>query len=388
LAPLSKCSNLRSLDLALCKGDIKFTALIKAVRKLEKLISLRLPQPFQFDDAYPIMKRSNFTENIWPPHLQHLEFRGNFSSLHLDPDPDFDFFKSFHWPDSLTCLTINTNDDWDRFKINLMLQNSQLSNYLRSLTIYPDHHDSLCKSSVWIDRILTFLPRLRFLSLQACTFDDQYNTAIDNDIDSDPPIISLVSPSSVHLHECHSLEVLELHSCIYPSKTYTRFLNLLRELIMSYADPNEYREYPPPLAMLRAIGLHDTSPSVKGANKEVVLGLHHALRVLNLAREVRQRKWLGTETSSSLPNSHSARHGAQGEDSKEYAYEDARNPVRERTESMFVCDEDRLENMEWTYKHRYTGEGIGPNDGGYVGVYFLEPNNGSTRRFGKGNLIW
>ncbi|KAL5366030.1 F-box domain protein [Aspergillus floccosus] len=143
LPALSKCLNLRHLDLSLVGDPIAFPSLKRALYKLTKLVSLRLPQStvLTTDDPTP-----------WPPSLHRLQVSGRFSPQDI---------PLFAWPPGLTSLALK-NTDLTVEHIGSLMSSPHLSHSLKRLTI-SDSNRFLCTES--INAIPAFLPNLVFLSV-------------------------------------------------------------------------------------------------------------------------------------------------------------------------------------------------------------------------------
>lgn len=146
LPSLSKCGNLRHLDLSLVRDHIPFANLKKAISHLQKLISLRLPRStiLTVDDGPSYL--------AWPPRLSRLQLSGSFPSS----------VGTFSWPDSLTSLTLKNCTNLSVGPISDLLSSPQLARTLNRLRISNSNRDLQPES---INAIPAFLPGLKFLSV-------------------------------------------------------------------------------------------------------------------------------------------------------------------------------------------------------------------------------
>lgn len=160
LSPLSKCSNLRHLDLLLVSG-IGPLAIRKAISRLQNLRSLRVPYGGIIE--VPVGKGTS-----WPPLLERLDFSG---CLPIFP-------QSITWPVGLStlslvgvsCAELQTNPLYD------LLKSLESSSHLRRLLI--------TESSSWLDdsrvaSILLNLPHLTFLSVPGQHISDLFFDSVD-----------------------------------------------------------------------------------------------------------------------------------------------------------------------------------------------------------------
>lgn len=95
LAPLSKCSSLRYLNLSWISGAIDLSAFFSSISKLEKLECLYFPRSCQ------VGKGASQHTGLWPPNLRELHISGYLSQKSLS------FFSNY--PPSLTKLFIESN---------------------------------------------------------------------------------------------------------------------------------------------------------------------------------------------------------------------------------------------------------------------------------------
>ncbi|KAJ9210176.1 hypothetical protein DTO166G4_8188 [Paecilomyces variotii] len=153
LASLSKCNNLRYLDLYLVRESIPFTSLKKSLSNLEKLTTIRLPRSTS-------LNVSDSTNIKWPSNLQRLQLSGSFPSS----------IGSFSWPDRLTSLTLRSCEDLSVAPMSSLLSSPQLSRTLKRLTILENRR--LDPAS--IKAVPIFLPQLKFLSVPGGLVDDSF----------------------------------------------------------------------------------------------------------------------------------------------------------------------------------------------------------------------
>ncbi|GFF45581.1 F-box protein YDR306C [Aspergillus udagawae] len=155
LPALSKCTNLRHLDLSLVADPIPFPNLKKAFSRLPRLRTLRLPRSTNLD-----VPDSSRTE--WPPLLHKLQLSGQFSATTI---------PSFSWPPALTSLTLKNCTDLSVTSIACLLSSPQLSETLKHLTIsYANRR--LEPGS--INAVTAFLPGLTFLSVPGDMVDETF----------------------------------------------------------------------------------------------------------------------------------------------------------------------------------------------------------------------
>ncbi|KAI9041172.1 F-box domain protein [Aspergillus affinis] len=159
LPALSKCTNLRSLDLALVNDPIPFTNLKQALSPLHKLNTLRLPNSTNLTSAE---STSPSTAVAWPPQITRLQLSGRFNPLTI---------PSFAWPASLTSLSIKNCADLSVSNLGSLLSSPHLNNSLRRLSISGANRGLQPES---INAILAFLPGLAILSVPGDMVDDTF----------------------------------------------------------------------------------------------------------------------------------------------------------------------------------------------------------------------
>ncbi|KAL4892983.1 F-box domain protein [Aspergillus ambiguus] len=159
LPALSKCLNLRQLDLSLVGDPIAFPSLKKALHRLTRLVSLRLPQSTTLTTDRDSDSDSDST--AWPPHLHRLQLSGRFSPQTI---------PLFAWPPALTSLALK-NTDCTVEHIASLLSSPHLSHSLTRLTI-SNANRFLTPDS--INAIPAFLPNLVFLSVPGDLVEDPF----------------------------------------------------------------------------------------------------------------------------------------------------------------------------------------------------------------------
>ncbi|KAF7177229.1 hypothetical protein CNMCM7691_005051 [Aspergillus felis] len=155
LPALSKCTNLRHLDLSLVADSIPFLNLKKALSRLLRLRTLRLPRSTNLDAP-----DSSRTE--WPPLLHKLQLSGHFSATTI---------PSFSWPPALTSLTLKNCTDLSVTSIACLLSSPQLSETLKHLTISYANRGLEPGS---INAVTALLPGLTFLSVPGDMVDETF----------------------------------------------------------------------------------------------------------------------------------------------------------------------------------------------------------------------
>ncbi|RHZ68149.1 F-box domain protein [Aspergillus thermomutatus] len=155
LPALSKCTNLRHLDLSLVVDPIPFPDLKKSLSRLPRLRTLRLPHSTNLD-----VPDSSRTE--WPPLLHKLQLSGHFSATTI---------PSFSWPPALTSLTLKNCTDLSVTSIACLLSSPQLSETLRHLAI-SNANRGLEPGS--INAVTAFLPDLTSLSVPGDMVDETF----------------------------------------------------------------------------------------------------------------------------------------------------------------------------------------------------------------------
>ncbi|KAL1999147.1 hypothetical protein VTN02DRAFT_4990 [Thermoascus thermophilus] len=151
LPALSKCGNLRHLDLSLVRDHIPFANLKKAIGHLQRLTSLRLPRSTILtvdDDPSSLLS--------WPPGLSRLQLSGSF------PPSSLSSIGTLSWPASLTSLTLKNCTDLSVGPISALLSSPQLARSLIRLRI-SNANRALQPES--INAVPAFLPGLKFLSV-------------------------------------------------------------------------------------------------------------------------------------------------------------------------------------------------------------------------------
>ncbi|KAL1971056.1 hypothetical protein VTN77DRAFT_7 [Rasamsonia byssochlamydoides] len=155
LASLSKCGNLRYLDLSLVNESIPFTSLKKAISHLQKLVTLRLPRSTILTDPERLQ---------WPPKLQRLQVGGTFK----------DNMHSFLWPEQITRMSLKNCTDLSVGAMRALVTNPHLGRNLRRLTVSTFNRGLQMES---ISIIPTYLTNLVFLSVPGdLIFDDFFET--------------------------------------------------------------------------------------------------------------------------------------------------------------------------------------------------------------------
>lgn len=97
LAPLSKCSRLRYLDLSRISGAMDLSAFFSSISKLDRLECLYFPRSCQVGEGAGKQRTG-----LWPPNLRELYISG-----YLDPEC-LSYFSNY--PPSLTKLSIESNN--------------------------------------------------------------------------------------------------------------------------------------------------------------------------------------------------------------------------------------------------------------------------------------
>lgn len=151
LPSLSKCRNLRHLDLFLISANIPLPELKKAIQDLPKLTTLKLPKSSNLRSIDASMSAN------WPPNLTTLQLSGKF-----DPET----IATFPWPLHLTDLILTYCRPLDANGMSSLLSNPQLGQRLKRLTVTP--HDTGMDYEA-AEVILPLLPELIFLSIPEST---------------------------------------------------------------------------------------------------------------------------------------------------------------------------------------------------------------------------
>ncbi|KAK1147439.1 hypothetical protein N8T08_001521 [Aspergillus melleus] len=160
LPALSKCTNLRSLDLSLVGDPIPFTNLKQALSRLRKLNTLRLPQSTSLTSAESTSLSTTAVE--WPPQITRLQLSGRFNPLTI---------PTFAWPASLTSLSLKNCADLSVSNLGSLLSSPYLNHSLRRLSISGANRGLQPES---INAILAFLPGLTTLSVPGDMVDDTF----------------------------------------------------------------------------------------------------------------------------------------------------------------------------------------------------------------------
>lgn len=210
LPALSKCYNLRHLDLSLVSDSLPFSNLKKALSHLPKLLSLRLPRTTSITD-------STLESDLlpWPPLLHRLQLAGSFSDLTI---------SSVSWPPRLTSLILRNCPDLSVNKLGSLLSSPHLARSLSRLTISGSNRKLQPQS---IAAVPSFLPDLTFLSVPGDLVDESFFD-----------MLSLKSASPL------ALELLEFGTPHYESRLYFSTSSLMTALDGA-------------LANLRAVGFAD-----------------------------------------------------------------------------------------------------------------------------------
>lgn len=158
LPALSKCRNIRHLDLSLVGEPLPFQNLKKALSSLSKLLTLRLPRSTSLDEFQA--QRSQLVS--WPPHLYRLQFSGSFSPTAI---------PSFAWPPSLTSLALKNCSDLSVNNLGSLISSPHLATCLSRLTISGSNRNLSPES---INAIPAFLPGLNFLSIPGDLVEESF----------------------------------------------------------------------------------------------------------------------------------------------------------------------------------------------------------------------
>ncbi|PYI08839.1 hypothetical protein BO78DRAFT_395423 [Aspergillus sclerotiicarbonarius CBS 121057] len=208
LPALSKCTNLKHLDLSLVGEQIPFPNLKKAISNLSRLTTLRLPR------TTTLTSHSDSAATIdWPPNLHRLQFSGHFRPLVV---------SNFSWPRTLTSLTLKNCIDLSVSNLGSLMSNPQLAT-LKRFTISGSNRGLQPES---INAIPVFLPELNSLSVPGDFVNDSF--------------FDIVS----HMHPPLPLEVLEFG-----------FPSIDASLSFSTSSLITTMEYG--LANLRSVGFHE-----------------------------------------------------------------------------------------------------------------------------------
>ncbi|PLB45713.1 F-box domain protein [Aspergillus steynii IBT 23096] len=159
LPALSKCVNLRSLDLSLVGDPIPFTNLKQALSRLRKLSTLRLPRSTILTPP----ESSSASQAIeWPPQLTRLQLSGRFNPLTI---------PTFAWPLSLTSLSLKNCSDLSVSNLGSLMSSPYLNHSLQRLSISGANRGLQPES---VNAILAFLPRLTTLSIPGDMVEDTF----------------------------------------------------------------------------------------------------------------------------------------------------------------------------------------------------------------------
>ncbi|ODM18984.1 hypothetical protein SI65_05601 [Aspergillus cristatus] len=211
LPALSKCHNLRHLDLSLVGEPLPFANLKKALSSLTKLLTLRLPRSTSLDEFQA--QASQLAS--WPLRLYRLQFSGSFSATAI---------PSFAWPPSLTSLTLKNCSDLSVNNLGSLISNPNLATSLSRLTISGSNRNLSPES---INAIPAFLPGLNFLSIPGDLVQESFFDMLNYMV---PPL---------------ALEVLE-------------FGNPFFEATLGFSTAALVESFATGLGNLRAVGFADT----------------------------------------------------------------------------------------------------------------------------------
>nr|POE58048.1 f-box protein [Quercus suber] len=151
LPPLSKCNNLKALDLSLVSESPPLHNLFKTTAHLEKLVSFRLPRSSGFGGQ---IKKSEQLSQHWPPKLRDLSLSGGIDGLFLHGVVGL--------PEALQKLTIEHCPLIRTFEMDNLLQRAVIS--LPQLTDVTIRHLPRLSGNA-LDHLLLLLPQLRRLSI-------------------------------------------------------------------------------------------------------------------------------------------------------------------------------------------------------------------------------
>ncbi|KAL2362649.1 hypothetical protein RJZ56_004453 [Blastomyces dermatitidis] len=145
LGALSKCTNLRSIDLLHVIRKLEFEAVKKAIQYLDNLRRLRLSRSTSISTAGIHLP--------WPPNLRKLEISGKLDAATM---------HAFVWPPKISSITLAGNALREPDVIPAVLGNPYLRTHLKSLRIpYEIHH-----TPEHAELLLHCIPNLLYLSIQ------------------------------------------------------------------------------------------------------------------------------------------------------------------------------------------------------------------------------
>ncbi|EED20190.1 F-box domain protein [Talaromyces stipitatus ATCC 10500] len=163
LSPLSKCTNLRYLDLSLVHEPLSFESIIKSIRSMKRLITFRSPASMRITHE-PFSKHTEYPK--WPPNLTTLQLSGTIETSSMD---------TFHWPENITQLCLKNCLTLSLEVMTAILSNPQLGTKLKRLTI-STYNRGLQPECIHL--IPAFLPNLVFLSIPGDLVQDMFFSMI------------------------------------------------------------------------------------------------------------------------------------------------------------------------------------------------------------------
>ncbi|KAJ5174757.1 uncharacterized protein N7482_000634 [Penicillium canariense] len=147
LAAISKCRELRHLDLRLVRGrSIDFPRIKKAVSNLQQLRSLFLPATME-------MTPTDSSAGEWPPRLSYMTVGGYFNP---------ELMPTFNWPPNISKLQLRYCTELDTPVLKNIFSNEQLRTSLKGLILNNTNWEMFSEEE---SDVLYSLPNLDYLKM-------------------------------------------------------------------------------------------------------------------------------------------------------------------------------------------------------------------------------
>ncbi|KAK2839335.1 hypothetical protein FQN49_006243 [Arthroderma sp. PD_2] len=161
LTPMSKCLNLRIVDLSVLMTVVPFLSIPHAVRNLQNLETLRFP-PEMSNEGLP--KINEFQDEKtpmyqWPPKLKRLQLWRVHDSIILG---------NFIWPETVTAVTLTESVHYPFNNIVQTLMTGGAPHRLQRIRILSDHQTD---EIAFLAPLCSQMDKLKFLSLRGCGCD-------------------------------------------------------------------------------------------------------------------------------------------------------------------------------------------------------------------------
>ncbi|KAM5447597.1 hypothetical protein MaudCBS49596_005856 [Microsporum audouinii] len=162
LTPMSKCLNLRIVDLSVLMTIVPFLSIPHAVRHLRDLETLRFP-PEMSNKGLPKVNQPQNERSPpmyqWPPKLKRLQLWRVHDSIILG---------NFIWPETVTAVTLTESTHYPFNYILQTLVNGSARHRLQRVRIVSNRQTDEIS---FLAPLCSQMEKLKFLSLQGCGCD-------------------------------------------------------------------------------------------------------------------------------------------------------------------------------------------------------------------------